>query len=199
MSLRVSRNDQRSHRNTHIENENRSSHGLRTVARVGFFASLFAFTCWLSLYPISAEAKAKAGQSFPALKVAPFPGKAPLNAKSLQGKVVIYDFWAAWCEPCKVELPALEKLYQKYKGQGLVVVGVNVDDDANDGKAFLQDHPVSFPVVYDKNKGMVEGLGVETMPTSFIVDRSGKIHRVHAGFKSGDEKKLEKEIVELLK
>ncbi|HRK07982.1 MAG TPA: redoxin family protein [Pseudobdellovibrionaceae bacterium] len=186
---------------TQQNSTNATSHRstLRTAARAGLFASLFAFTCWLSLWPLPAEAKAKAGQSFPALKVAPFPGKAPLNAKALQGKVVIYDFWAAWCEPCKVELPALEKLYQKYKGKGLVVVGVNVDDDANDGKAFLQDHPVSFPVVYDKNKSMVEGLGVETMPTSFIVDRTGKIHRVHAGFKSGDEKKLEKEIIELLK
>lgn len=144
----------------------------------------------------SAKVKVKEGQDFPELKVAAFPGKAAVDAAKFKGKVVIVDFWASWCEPCKVELPALNKLHQKYKGK-VVVIGVNVDDNLNDAKSFLKDHPVGFDLVHDKGQKNSTDLGIEKMPTSFILSK-GKVVKVHEAFRAGDEKKIEDELKKLL-
>jgi thiol-disulfide isomerase/thioredoxin len=117
-------------------------------------------------------------------------------AKRLNEKVVIVDFWASWCEPCKVELPALEKLHKKYKGK-LTVIGVNVDDDMNEAKNFLKDHPVSFDLVHDKGQKIAGEIGIEKMPTSFILSK-GKIIKVHQAFRPGDEQKIEAEVKKIL-
>lgn len=143
-----------------------------------------------------AEAKLKEGQDFPALKTAAFPGKPAVDAGKFKGKVVIVDFWASWCEPCKVELPALNKLFKKYKGK-VVVIGVNVDDNLNDAKTFLKDHPVDFELVHDKGQKNATELGIEKMPTSFIL-ANGKIVKVHEAFREGDDKKIDQEIKKLL-
>ena len=156
------------------------------------FALSFSFT------PV-ANAKLKEGAEFPALVSAPFPGAPKVDAaKLMKGKVVIVDFWASWCEPCKIELPALNALHKKYKKKGLVVIGINVDDDINEAKSFLKEHGVSFPLVYDKDKKMVNTLEISTMPTSYILS-DGKIVKIHSGFRAGDEKKIEEEIKSLLK
>ena len=144
----------------------------------------------------SAEAKLKEGQEFPTLKVSGFPGKPKVDASKYKGKVVIVDFWASWCEPCKVELPALNKLHKKYKGK-VVVIGVNVDEKIDDAKSFLKDHPVGFDLVHDKKQAVAGELGIEKMPTSFILS-DGKIVKVHEAFREGDEKKIEAEIKKLL-
>lgn len=146
----------------------------------------------------SASAKLKENDAWPEMKVAVFPGKPKLEAEKLQGKAVIVDFWASWCEPCKVELPALNMLYKKYKNKGLVVVGINVDDNVADAKTFLKDHPVDFALAHDKGQANAGKFGIEKMPTSFILSK-GKIVRVHEAFRPGDEKKIEAEIKKLLK
>lgn len=144
----------------------------------------------------AAEAKLKEGDDFPALKVAAFPGKPKVDAAKFKGKVVIVDFWASWCEPCKIELPALNKLHKKYKGK-LVVIGVNVDENLNDAKTFLKDHPVGFDLVHDKGQKNAGELGIEKMPTSFIL-ANGKIIKLHEAFRDGDEKKIDAEVKKLL-
>lgn len=164
-----------------------------TVYRIGSFLTAFAMIVGLGQ---SAEAKLKEGQEFPALKVAPFPGKDKVDAAKFKGKVVIVDFWASWCEPCKVELPALNKLHQKYKGK-VVVIGVNVDENLNDAKTFLKDHPVGFDLVHDKGQKNAGELGIEKMPTSFILS-NGKIVKVHEAFREGDDKKIDAEVKKLL-
>jgi thiol-disulfide isomerase/thioredoxin len=145
----------------------------------------------------AAEAKLKEGEQFPIIKVSQFSGKPKVDmAKRLNEKVVIVDFWASWCEPCKVELPALEKLHKKYKGK-LTVIGVNVDDDMNEAKNFLKDHPVSFDLVHDKGQKIAGEIGIEKMPTSFILSK-GKIIKVHQAFRPGDEQKIEAEVKKIL-
>ncbi|MBN8539630.1 MAG: TlpA family protein disulfide reductase [Deltaproteobacteria bacterium] len=139
----------------------------------------------------------KEGDQFPIIKVSQFAGKDKVDmAKKLKGKVVIVDFWASWCEPCKIELPALAKLHKKYKGK-LVVIGVNVDDNMNDAKSFLKDHPVGFDLVHDKGQKVSQELGIQKMPTSFILSE-GKVVKVHEAFREGDDKKIDAEIKKIL-
>ena len=161
--------------------------------RIGTLFTAIAATLLLTQ---PAQAKLKEGDTFPALKVTAFPGKPAVAAAKFQGKVVIVDFWASWCEPCKIELPALNKLHQKYKGK-LVVIGVNVDENLNDAKTFLKDHPVGFDLVHDKGQKNAGELGIEKMPTSFIL-ANGKIVKVHEAFREGDDKKIDAEVKKLL-
>jgi cytochrome c biogenesis protein CcmG, thiol:disulfide interchange protein DsbE len=123
---------------------------------------------------------------------------APVDVASLKGKVVIVDFLASWCAPCKVELPVLERLYKKYKDRGLVVVGVSVDEDLGNLKALLKDIPVSFSVVHDADHKVAGRYKPPRMPSSYVADRNGVVRHVHGGFREGDEKKLEAEVVALL-
>ncbi len=165
------------------------------------FGTLAALTTVFALsfsITSTANAKLKEGAEFPPLVSAPFPGAPKVDAtKIMKGKVVIVDFWASWCEPCKIELPALNALHKKFKGK-VMIVGINVDDDINEAKTFLKEHGVSFPLAYDKDKKMVNALEISTMPTSFILSE-GKIVKIHSGFRAGDEKKIEAEIKSLLK
>lgn len=164
-----------------------------SLSHFGSFAVAIAMTLFLA--PV-AEAKLKEGQEFPALKTVAFPGKAKVDAAKFKDKVVIVDFWASWCEPCKIELPALNKLFKKYKGK-VVIIGVNVDDNLNDAKTFLKEHPVDFDLVHDKGQKNATDLGIEKMPTSFIL-ANGKIVKIHEAFRAGDEKKIDQELKKLL-
>lgn len=121
-----------------------------------------------------------------------------IDAASLEGKVVIVDFLASWCGPCKQELPVLEALYKKYKGRGLVVVGVSVDQELSNLKTLLEQVPVSFSVVHDAEHKVAGRFKPPRMPSSYVVDRKGIVRHVHGGFREGDGKKLEAEVLSLL-
>ncbi|MES2962836.1 MAG: TlpA disulfide reductase family protein [Bdellovibrionota bacterium] len=166
------------------------------------FRGILAVTALIALCsPIDAQAKIKKGDAFPAGAVPALNGKGTVEPAKHKGKVVIVDFWASWCEPCKIELPALNALYKKYKSKGLVVIGVNLDEKKADATGFLKEHPVDFPLGYDggEKKVLAEQAEIETMPTSFIVDKKGVISERHQAFRAGDEKKIEALIVKLLK
>ena len=122
----------------------------------------------------------KVGDRLPALSGFGLGRGLPAN---LQGHVVLVDFWASWCAPCKKSFPALDDLQQKYARQGLIVLAVNVDEDAAKMEQFMEDHPVSFAVVRDADQKLVAAAGVEAMPSSFLVDSAGVIRFAHAGFK----------------
>lgn len=125
-------------------------------------------------------------------------GKGTFSLKNFKGKVVIIDFWASWCEPCKVELPALMKLYGTYKKKGLEVLGVNLDDSKDNAAAFLKEHKIVLPMAHDEGKKLATQVDVKAMPTSLILDRKGKIKFIHNGYNEGDIQKFEKEIKSLL-
>ena len=132
-----------------------------------------------------------------------FTGKT-LDGKNLRlqeqrGNVVMLNFWASWCGPCRKEMPLLETLQKKYQRIGFVLIGVNVDEDTEAAKRFLADVTTSFPMVLD-NKGDISKLfNVDAMPTSIFIDRSGKIRDIHKGYKAGDEKAYEKIIKKLIR
>jgi thiol-disulfide isomerase/thioredoxin len=151
----------------------------------------------------SIAAPLKEGDKFPdfqlvKLQEASKKGSKKVTASALKGKVVILDFWASWCEPCKIALPNYDQLYKKNKGK-VMIVGINVDDESKSGQDFLKEHKVSFPILYDQGRKLIESISVSTMPTSFILDKDGKIVMIHKGFREGDEKEIAKKIAELTK
>lgn len=99
------------------------------------------------------------------------------------GKVVLVDFWASWCGPCKASFPCLNRLHEKYASKGLVIIGVGVDDDAAKYKMFAGKMGAKFPVAHDSGHKAAEFFGPSTMPSSYLVDRKGVIHSVHTGFR----------------
>lgn len=120
-----------------------------------------------------------------------------LRSDYFRGKVLYLDFWASWCGPCRVSLPAMNELYREFNDQGFEVVAVNVDKDAADASRFLKQHPVNYYVVTDDGS-LPKRFGVKGMPTAYLIDRSGKIRRVHEGFRPGDEQRLRQQIRHLL-
>lgn len=145
----------------------------------------------------SAFAGVKTGDSFPDLAAFKLEGKLP---DSTQGKVVMVDFWASWCEPCKQSFPAMEDLHKRYAERGLVIIAVNVDENRPDMEAFLKKNAATFVVVRDANQKLVEKTGIATMPSSFLIDRDGKVRFAHTGFRGAEtKKKYEEEIESLLK
>jgi len=137
------------------------------------------------------------GDKFPDLATYKLEGTLPAD---LAGKVVIVDFWASWCAPCKASFPVLEELHQKFADRGVVILAINVDDKRTAMEGFLKEHRATFPIVRDAAKQLVAAANIATMPTSFILDRTGHIRAVHNGF-HGDKTKQQylAEIEALLK
>lgn len=142
----------------------------------------------------SAESRWAEGSPLPSLASYGLEGSIP----SFKGKVLLIDFWASWCTPCKASFPTLNHLHETLSSRGLVVLGVNVDEKAADRDRFLKSTPASFPVVRDAGQKLVAAANVKTMPTSFIVDRAGIIRHVHSGFHKKDAATLEQQITALL-
>lgn len=99
----------------------------------------------------------------------------PLSLASLRGKAVVINFFTSWCPPCKVEAPALQRLYERYRQQGLVVVGLDQEDFRADARRFARRYGLTFPVVHDRDKSMIGRFGVTGYPETYFVDRSGRI------------------------
>jgi cytochrome c biogenesis protein CcmG, thiol:disulfide interchange protein DsbE len=102
-----------------------------------------------------------------------------LALASLRGKAVVVNFWASWCRPCKEELPVLEKTWQQYRKQGLVVVGVDAEDFTTDARRFAHKYGITYPIVHDAPGGTVDRYGVTGFPETFFVDRKGRLVGVH--------------------
>jgi peroxiredoxin len=122
----------------------------------------------------------------------------PVRMASLRGKVVLVDFWASWCAPCRQELPVLERLYKRYRDQGLVIVGVNVDRERSNMDAFVRRFHLTFPVVHDAAHRVADRYGPRTMPSSYLVDRGGVVRYVHQGFRASDAEVIEAKVRDLL-
>ena len=104
-----------------------------------------------------------------------------------QGKVVLVNFWASWCGPCRQEMPALEELHRRYSRLGFTVLGVNVEQDPDNARGYLDDLPVSFPVLLDSQNEVTRTYQVSAMPSTVIVDRDGRVRYIHEGYSPGDE------------
>jgi cytochrome c biogenesis protein CcmG/thiol:disulfide interchange protein DsbE len=98
-----------------------------------------------------------------------------LGVADLEGKAVVVNFWASWCVPCRDEAPVLQKTYERYRDQGLVVLGVDVNDFRQDARRFMKRYGLTYPVVYDGKGSTVGKWGVRGFPETFFVDRTGKL------------------------
>jgi thiol-disulfide isomerase/thioredoxin len=132
----------------------------------------------------SAFAGMKVGDTFPELAGFKLEGALP----DLKGKIVIVDFWASWCGPCKESFPAMNELQKKY-GDKLVIIAVNVDESAPDKEAFLKENTADFTIVRDAKQKLVDQVEIGTMPSSFVLGRDGKVQFVHSGYFGGESKK----------
>jgi peroxiredoxin len=138
------------------------------------------------------------GNPAPAFEIETVNGKGKFNLDKYKGKVVLVDFWATWCEPCKKSFPKLQELHMKYKPAGLVVVGLSQDDE-NDGLTdFGKTYGAEFPLAWDKAKKVAEKYKPKSMPSSFIVDKNGVIRFAHLGWHDGEDQEVESEIKSLL-
>ena len=117
----------------------------------------------------------------------------------LRGQVVLVNFWATWCGPCREEMPRLDTLYQKYHKSGFVLLGVNVDDDPRTALATAAKLNVSFPVLLDTDKKVSKLYDLNTMPSTVVIDRDGKMRFLTRGYRAGTEGDYEKQIRGLLK
>ena len=114
-------------------------------------------------------------------------GSGSLSRDQLTGRVVYLDFWASWCGPCRLSLPALNRLFNEFSREGFSVVAISVDYVDEDALDFLQRFPVDYPVLIDTTGNSGRSFAVAGMPTGYLIDRSGNIREVHMGFRKGDE------------
>ena len=149
----------------------------------------------LSALPVAAEVKpsAKVAPNFTLTNVK--TGK-PVSLSDFKGKVVVIDFWATWCIPCRKAIKFYEKLYRERHKAGLVVLAISIDQREKKLTSFLKKRPVSFPILHDPDKTLMKKYGVFKIPTTFIIDREGKIQNKYVGIV---EKIIRARVEELLK
>jgi peroxiredoxin len=147
-----------------------------------------------------AAAAVEAGAPAPALSMPALEDAArPVTMAGLKGNVVYVDFWASWCVPCRLSMPALEEMYRRHKARGFAVVGVNKDATVADARRFLAKVPVTFTLVADPADAAARGFDVKAMPSGYLVDRKGVVRHVHRGFTAETGAALEREIDSLLR
>lgn len=117
----------------------------------------------------------------------------------LRGKVVMLNFWASWCGPCRKEMPLLDAMHKRYGPAGFELYGVNVEEDNTDAKKMIKDMGVTLPVLYDPESKASTLYKVDAMPTTVMIDKKGQIRYVNRGYKDGDENKYRDQIRELIK
>lgn len=122
-----------------------------------------------------------------------------VSLDQLKGKVVMLNFWASWCGPCRQEMPLLDQMHKRYSALGFTLVGVNVDANSKDAEQWLSKTPVSFPVLFDRESKVSAMYDVKAMPSTVFIDRQGNVRYLHKGYKAGDEGEYLNQIRALLK
>lgn len=153
---------------------------LKSVAVFGLLASLYVTPSW---------AEQMKPFSLPSLQ-----GGSTISSNAAKGKVAIVDFWASWCEPCKASFSAYNELLNKYGNKGLVIIGINIDNEKEKALGFIEENPARFLVAADPDKKVAEAYNLPTMPTSYIIGRDGNILYTHAGYHEGDLAGMEQEV-----
>ncbi|MGB1092120.1 MAG: TlpA family protein disulfide reductase, partial [Oceanobacter sp.] len=123
---------------------------------------------------------------------------ADIDFDSLKGRVVLLDFWASWCGPCRKSFPWMQQMEDKYKSSGLTVIAVNLDSDPEMANEFLQTYEPSFRIEYDPEGVLKDMFGVRAMPTSFLINREGQVESRQMGFRTSQQDVYEEELHSLL-
>jgi thiol-disulfide isomerase/thioredoxin len=152
-----------------------------------------------AVFALPAFAASSSGPA-PAFQLSGRGGKA-INLAQYKGQVVMINFWATWCGPCRQEMPLLEDIYKKYKSMGFTMLAVNVEPDSSAAEAWLGKlaKPVTFPVAFDTDSKVSKLYKVAGMPSTVFVDRKGNVRVMHKGYKAGDENFYLSQIRSMLK
>ena len=140
----------------------------------------------------------ESGDRAPTFSAPSLDGAGNLSLSAYRGKVIYLDFWASWCAPCLVSLPLLEELRTEFPGEDFQILAVNVDEDPDKARKFLSRISVQYPSATDPDGRIPEIFGIETMPTSFIIDRQGVIRHVQNGFRKSELDELRSRIQKLV-
>ncbi|MDH4054239.1 MAG: TlpA family protein disulfide reductase [Gammaproteobacteria bacterium] len=157
---------------------------------VGLLLSVFAAT--------SLASSGLEGRSAPDFALKSSTGE-NLRLSEYRGEVVMVNFWATWCGPCRQEMPLLDELYQRYERVGFNLLGVNIDDDSRKAMKMIEELGVNFPVLFDSRKEVSKLYEVEAMPVTVLIDREGNVRYVHHGYKPGYEEKYLDQVRSLLR
>ncbi|NVJ61709.1 MAG: TlpA family protein disulfide reductase [Gammaproteobacteria bacterium] len=122
-----------------------------------------------------------------------------VKLSELRGNVVMINFWASWCGPCRQEMPLLDDFYKKYNKLGFVLLGVNVEEDSSKAAGYLKEVPVSFPILYDNTNKVSKMYDIDAMPSTVLVDREGNMRFLHRGYKPGDENEYKRLMKKLMR
>lgn len=122
-----------------------------------------------------------------------------VRLSDLKGQVVLINFWATWCAPCREEMPLLDAIYQKYNRLGVELLGINVEDDASGARKYLNETPVTFPILFDPDGRVSKQYQVKAMPSTILVDRHGNVRHIHYGYKPGYENDYQDQIRALVR
>lgn len=161
------------------------------------FARLTVVLFMAQMMVVTANA-ATLNKSAPNFTLKSLDGK-NLKLSELAGNVVLLNFWASWCGPCRQEMPLLNDLYKKYEPLGFVVLGVNVEQEIAPAKSFISKSPVDFPILFDNTNKVSKLYDVIAMPTTVMIDRDGNMRYLHKGYQAGDEKIYKKMVKKLIR
>jgi peroxiredoxin len=174
---------------------------MASIDRAALGSLLFGLVCGLGAAAGCAnKAGPGAAAALPAtdhpLRGSPAPGfslrardGASANPSDHAGKVLLIDFWATWCEPCRSSFPEYQELVTRYGGR-VVVLGISEDDEDSGIERFAKETGASFPLAWDGDKSVAQLYQISSMPTLFIVDQQGLVRFVHSGFERGDEQQI---------
>lgn len=163
----------------------------------GHVAQVFFFVMMLFI-PMQKLLAVGVGEPLPACILSKLDDGKPYDTKLSAGNVVYIDFWASWCGPCAKSFPFMNQLHHELGDKGVTFIGVNLDENQEDAKAFLAQYPVGFTIAADKGEQCARQFDVKAMPSSYLVGRDGIIRHVHLGFRSDESKELREMVEKLL-
>lgn len=167
------------------------------VALVALVGSIVRFSS-LEKPQVKERVAIKEGGVAPSFTLKDLTGK-EVSLADYRGKVVIIDFWATWCPPCRKELPHIQKIYDKYRDKGVTVLAITSESNIEKVKDFIEEGGYSFPILIDRRGEANSAYGIRAIPMLFVLDKEGIIQHIHRGYSPEIEATLSKEIEDLLK
>lgn len=154
--------------------------------------------CWLVLAINQTATALEVGELPPGCQASLINSNSSIEFSTHKNQVLLVDFWATWCAPCKKSMPFFNHLHSELSKKGFEIIAINVDEDSKLTSEYLKDNPVSYPIATDPSGNCPKAFEVKAMPSSFLIDKSGKIRYIHLGFRDEDQVELRAKIEALL-